>query len=350
MRFAVLACAAWASFASESDFAVSSALGEPLAAAERSLQEGFSRGETISTGLTLAIGREAAQLIGNKYLQDRLSRQTAKTAGPVEPPRAVRAAVEYARALTADIHGVNSAQFREFREHFNDAQIVEITMAAAYFNYLGRLAQGLGIEHGRQDWLPPPAGSAEAPLARVTLAGNQEIQWAKELAQSPGIANSQRAMLRAPEHARAWREHWAAFRKADAASPELRLQVSLAVSLANGCRYCTLHQVQGLRRLGVDPAKLRAMKKDDAALTERERAAVAFARKLTKQPATVSTADRAALEAALGHEGAKEIVMQTAIFNFMNRFTDGLRLPPEDEAVRIYLETFGEPFVETAAN
>jgi hypothetical protein len=25
----------------------------------------------------------------------------------------------------------------------------------------------------------------------------------------------------------------------------------------------------------------------------------------------------------------------------MNRFTDGLRLPSEDEAVRVYLETYG---------
>jgi uncharacterized peroxidase-related enzyme len=184
----------------------------------------------------------------------------------------------------------------------------------------------------------------------VALASNPELQWAKELAQSPGMANSQRAMLRAPEHARAWREHWAAFRKAEATSPEMRLQVSFAVSMANGCRYCTLHQVQGLRRLGVDPAKLQAMKKDDSALSERERAAAVFARKLTKQPAAVSAEDRSALEAAVGREAAKEIAMQTAIFNFMNRFTDGLRLPSEDEAVRIYLETYGRPFPETAAN
>jgi len=28
----------------------------------------------------------------------------------------------------------------------------------------------------------------------------------------------------------------------------------------------------------------------------------------------------------------------------MNRFTDGLRLPSEDEAVRTYLETYGKAF------
>ena len=28
----------------------------------------------------------------------------------------------------------------------------------------------------------------------------------------------------------------------------------------------------------------------------------------------------------------------------MNRFTDGLRLPSEDEAIRVYQETYGHPY------
>jgi uncharacterized peroxidase-related enzyme len=341
VAFLALACAA----SSEQEFALTTALGEPLGPAERSLNEAFSQGETISSGLTLAIGREVARLVDSKYLEGRTARQISKADAPQEAPRAVRAAVEYARSLTMDIHGVNSAQFREFREHFNDAQIVEITMAVAYFNYLGRLAHGLGLEHAKNDWLPQFTAGADRPTARVGLASNSEIEWAKQL-QSPTMANSQRAMMRVPNHARAWREHWAAFRKAEATSAEMRLHVSFAVSMVNGCRYCTLHQVQGLRRLGVDPAKLQAMRKDDTALSEKERAAVVFARKLTKQPASISASDRAALKAALGEEAAKEVVMQTAIFNFMNRFTDGLRLPSEDEALRIYLEVYGQPFPE----
>jgi hypothetical protein len=30
----------------------------------------------------------------------------------------------------------------------------------------------------------------------------------------------------------------------------------------------------------------------------------------------------------------------------MNRFTDGLRLPSEDEAIKTYLETYGRNFEE----
>ena len=41
-------------------------------------------------------------------------------------------------------------------------------------------------------------------------------------------------------------------------------------------------------------------------------------------------------------------LLQTATFSFMNRFTDGLRLPSEDEAVRIYRETYGQDFERVA--
>jgi alkylhydroperoxidase family enzyme len=111
--------------------------------------------------------------------------------------------------------------------------------------------------------------------------------------------------------------------------------------MANECRYCTLHQVLGLRRLGVDPAKLVAMQKDDSALTPRELAAVKFARKLTATPGSTTDADYAALKGEFGDRGALEVLVQTCTFAFMNRFTDGLRLPSEDEAVRVYLETYG---------
>ena len=34
-------------------------------------------------------------------------------------------------------------------------------------------------------------------------------------------------------------------------------------------------------------------------------------------------------------------MLQTCTFAFMNRFTDGLQLPSEDEAIRVYQETYG---------
>jgi AhpD family alkylhydroperoxidase len=194
--------------------------------------------------------------------------------------------------------------------------------------------------------LPNPAATG---AARVALASDAELQSAATLAaqvKSTGaVANSQRAMLRVPTMATAWFGMFAG-QAADAAlSRELLLQVSFAVSMANGCRYCTLRQVQGLRGVGVDMRKLVAMEKSDDALTPQERAAVTFARALTRRASTPTDADYKALEAALGEKGALEAVLQTCTFNFMNRFTDGLRLPSEDEAVRVYREVYGRDFV-----
>ena len=67
-----------------------------------------------------------------------------------------------------------------------------------------------------------------------------------------------------------------------------------------------------------------------------------FARKLTRAPNSITDADYSSLLENFGEQGALEIVMQTANFAFMNRFTDGLRLPSEDEGVRIYQEIYGE--------
>jgi alkylhydroperoxidase family enzyme len=76
-------------------------------------------------------------------------------------------------------------------------------------------------------------------------------------------------------------------------------------------------------------------------LTTKELSAVTFARLVTRSPASVTGADFDKLRAEFGERGALEVLLQTCAFSFMNRFTDGLRLPSEDEAVRVYRETYG---------
>jgi AhpD family alkylhydroperoxidase len=161
-----------------------------------------------------------------------------------------------------------------------------------------------------------------------------------------GIANSQRAMARVPDIGGAWFGCLRGISQGATVPRSTLLQVSLAVSTVNGCRYCTLHQVVGLRRQGVEISKLLALQKDDAALTPSERAAVVFARKLTATPGKVTDADFTALQSAFPGAQAMDVLLQTCTFAFMNRFTDGLHLPSEDEAIRIYRETYGRDYAE----
>jgi AhpD family alkylhydroperoxidase len=317
-------------------------------------------GGTLPPATKIAMGRRIARAHGNTYVDAHLARLLPGAAPADADTPAGRLALRYADNLTRAIHGVSDADFAEIRKHFNDAQIVELTITVCFFNYFDRLTQGLALPV--ESWVrdagarpsPPPA-RPEANPARVALISDAEVQAVARAAAPPppaspsgglgiGLANSRRAMLRVPDMADAWFGYWAAVREDTRVDRPTQLQVSFAVSMANGCRYCVLHQVLGLRRAGVDMAKLVAMKKDDSALTAAERAAVVFARKLTREPAAVTDADFAALQAAFPGAAAADIVLQTCAFNFMNRFTDGLRLPSEDEAIKTYHEVYGTSF------
>ena len=313
----------------------------------------------------MAMGLRIAQAYGSPYV----AAHTQRFLGGGEDGRALLAAIEkgatgslskdvqvalaYAEGLNSGVLGVSDEQFRETRAYYNDSQVVELTLTVCFFNYFTRFAEGLrlpvepwALEAGWE----PPVVAFEEPAARVDLISDGEIAWAAQQVSTEGgerrgLPNSMRAMMQSPDIASAWRGYWGATRQGAEVDRELQLHVSFAVSMANGCRYCTLHQVQGLRRLGVSPTKLMKMKEDDSALTERELAAVVFARKLTADPMGVTDADFAALKREFGGDrGALDVLMQTCSFAFMNRFTDGLRLPSEDEAIRIYRETYGGDF------
>jgi uncharacterized peroxidase-related enzyme len=323
-------------------------------------------GGTIAPETKAAMGLLIAKQTGSGYLSAHMSRLLKTTergqallrslaGGPAAAERE-RIALRYAEDLTRAVHGVGDAQFAQARAVYNDAQLVELTAVTCFFNDFARFCQGTGLSlelwaKEAPNALPAPATEADDD-ARVTLASDAELQMAAQLAApSPelkrglgiGIANSQRAMLRVPDIAAAWFGYMRAVQAGAKLPRETLLQISFAVSMANGCRYCTLHQVVGLRRLGVEPAKLLAMQRDDSVLTPRERAAVTFARKLTKAPGAVRETDFAALRGGLGDDSeAMDALLQICTFNFMNRFTDGLRLPSEDEAVRVYQQVYGD--------
>jgi AhpD family alkylhydroperoxidase len=314
-------------------------------------------GGTLSPRLKLAMGVHIADTCRAPYAAAHLRRleKALPAEAGAEDAEAARLALRYAADLTRDIYGVSDAEFRALRGRFNDAQVVELTLTTCFFNYFARLTAGLGLTP--EPWLattaPRPPKPADNPYhaARVTLLTDAEMASATALAESSktgglgiGVANSRRAMIRVPDIADAWFAYWQAVRKGETVPRSTLLQVSLAVSTLNGCRYCVLHQVVGLRRQGVEVSKLLALKKEDSALTPEERAAVDFARKLTKSPGDVTDADWKRLSAAFPGRAAADVLLQTCAFAFMNRFTDGLRLPSEEEAIHIYRQVYGSDF------
>ena len=324
---------------------------------------------TVAPETKMAMGLRIAQVYGSAYPAIHLQRLlrasengqkllAALTSGNLATLSASeQAALRYTELLTRDVHGVSDAEFQKTRASFNDSQVVELTMTTCFFNYFLRFCEGVNLPIEKWALDEPVAKIAatkfELPAARVALVSDSEMNAVIETvnaAKTPannwniGIANSQRAFLLVPDINRAWRAYTTPTRNYEAVNREIKLHVSFAISMANGCRYCTLHQVLGLRRLGVDPSKLMAMAKDDSALTPREMTAVTFARKITRAPAKLTKADYDVLVKEFQPQGALEVLLQACNFAYMNRFTDGLRLPSEDEAIKVYQETYGGEF------
>ncbi len=340
------------------------------------LVQTFVFGGTIAPETKMAIGLRIAQIYNSPYLYAqtsrwlRASKRGRELIADWESRRPQTAseklAIDYAEKLTNDIQGITDSDFAEIRTVLNDSQIVELTMTVCFFNHFVRLAEGLNLPV--EAWVledKSPKALAFTPFAvpsaRIALVSDKELDAGslalaatkQALTAAPqtglgiGMANSQRAMMRVPDLQAAWRNFGNQNRQTWSIDRNIQLQISFTVSMTNGCRYCTVHQVLGLRRLGVDPKKLMAMKKDDSALTPRELAAVIFARKLTSDPVSVTDSDFASLKKEFGENGAVEAILQTGNFAFMNRFTDSLRLPSEDEAVQTYQEVYGDGTYKT---
>lgn len=310
-------------------------------------------GGTLPPSVKAAMGVRVAETCRSGYAAAHLRRiAKALPARSSTDPR-LNLAVRYADDLTRNVNGISNEEFARLRGHFNDAQMVELTLTTCFFNYFSRLTSGLRLKP--EFWLATTAPrlpkAVENPFAqaRVSLLTDAEMKSAADLAASGasnalgvGIPNSRRAMARVPDISGAWWDYMQAARKGDEVPRSTLLQVSLAVSTMNGCRYCIVHQVVGLRRQGVEVGKLLSLKKDDSQLTAEEKAAVVFARKLTKEPGSVTDADWAALSAQFPGGKAMSVLLQTCTFAFMNRFTDNLNLPSEEEAIHIYQEVYGK--------
>ena len=60
--------------------------------------------------------------------------------------------MEYTQKLTENPSSIGPADIEHLREHgFDDEAISSATQVIAYFNYINRIAEGLGVPH--EDWL-----------------------------------------------------------------------------------------------------------------------------------------------------------------------------------------------------
>jgi uncharacterized peroxidase-related enzyme len=107
-----------------------------------------------------------------------------------------------------------------------------------------------------------------------------------------------------------------------------KLLVYLACSYANTCPFCIASNLPGARKAGITEDEIRAVEAgNDATFTPAERAAIAYARELTKTAHADSTSEQ--LRAQFTDEQIVEITLVIGISNLTNRFNNGLGILPE---------------------
>jgi len=113
-----------------------------------------------------------------------------------------------------------------------------------------------------------------------------------------------------------------------------REMIAVAVSSINHCYYCLTAHGAAVRQLSGDPAlgEMMVMNFRAADLTEKQRAMLEFAVKLTEQPAKIVEADREALrKVGFTDRDIWDIASTAAFFNMSNRVAAAIDMRPNAE-------------------
>jgi len=111
--------------------------------------------------------------------------------------------------------------------------------------------------------------------------------------------------------------------------------VVIKTSHANGCRYCYAHNTALGQAAGITDDEIAEISTDDylrsKSLSEAEKAAVQWAEAVTLNTAAKRDDLFAAMKRLFTDEEIVELTMVSAMFNMINRLTDSLQVPVEQQ-------------------
>jgi uncharacterized peroxidase-related enzyme len=143
------------------------------------------------------------------------------------------------------------------------------------------------------------------------------------------VPNVLRTFSRNTEKLKAFSQYYNTLMLAPSGLSKLeREMVAVVVSSANRCFYCLVAHGQAVRKLSGDPqlGEMLVMNYRVAELSDRQRAMLDFAWKLTTAPAEIVEADRDALRAAgLSQDEIFDLADVIGFFNMSNRFRHRVR-------------------------
>ncbi len=257
------------------------------------------------------------------------------------------------------------------KKHYTPTQALEIVLAVAGYNATNRWTDGLNIPAeedasffrkaegkatvdlstfktptsprfaglvSRVAPLPARCTRASAPAwpDRPPLEDRSKVEelWRAAAARKPTLPvadgpgpNWERLLATFPKAGKARAEGVRAAAAKGALSPRLRAEIAWAAARADRAWYALAVARDRLRAVGFTDDQVFALDGDGKDLPEAERAAVAFARKLTAAPATVTDADVEGLRRLLTDKQVAEVVHQVCTAAFFDRVTEAAGLP-----------------------
>lgn len=170
---------------------------------------------------------------------------------------------------------------------------------------------------------------ASPEIARLYDGARELLTWVSYFARTAAYA---------PGMARWWVPMIAAIQRGGEEAnldPRLKELAVLKTSTLNQCAFCTGHNVKLGRLASLTAEEIEAASGDDwescPTLDEREKAAIMWADRVTRNVTDTDTEARRRVEAAFTPDELVELTLVSCLFAMLNRFNDSLWLDLDDE-------------------
>lgn len=284
---------------------------------------------------------------------------------------AEQAAFAFTRKLAFEPYKLTAADVEEMKKHYTPTQVSEIVLTVAGFNAMNRWTDGLNIPaddngnnfrqpgHENVDlstfktptaskWagivskvapLPEKCEKASAPAwpvppledraaVEAAVAEAKTRKAALPLADGTG-PNWERMLMVFPRAGKSRVDGYHAAAEKGDLSPRVKAEIAWVAARTDRARYALAVARERLKALGFTDDQMFALDGSGSDLPANERVAVAFARKLTAAPATVTDMDVEGLRKLFKDKEVAEIVHQVCNAAFFDRVTEAAQLPPD---------------------
>jgi alkylhydroperoxidase family enzyme len=279
------------------------------------------------------------------------------------------AAFDYARKLTLEPQLVGAADIDRLREHFSDAEIIEMTYHVSRYNGTERWTDATGIPQDErasephsalnsptseqfstrqskllpESWTTRPTlesrSDMEAALSqartresRVALPDTEQVRQSlpADLADQP-TTSWKRAVMQFPTSGASYIRTYQAMQSVGKIPTLLKAQLAWIAARHDRAWYALGDARRRLNELGVQADQQYALDAPTAAnFSPAELAAFAFTEKLTVSPQLITDADVAALQTHYSDFEVAEIIAITCSAATFDRFTESLGLKLEE--------------------